>query len=242
MEVRKRQGVDVRFIADGDLGHIDREVAVCLFRMAQEALRNGLVHGSARHLVVSLARSRGDIELTVTDDGAGFDPEAVRRNGSGLGLVSMEERAYALGGDVRRHELSRPGDHRLRSRPCRSGDRPGNCDDVRVCRAHRSRMPSSRRWSAHDPEARADRRRPRGGGRGPGQAPQRFLRRPRHRRRRPRGRRRHCPPPPRCRPAGSHDAEYQRTGRAAPGGRAGCRDPRHRPDHARRSAVGGSRP
>ena len=101
MEVRKRQGVDVRFVADGDLGHVDRQVALCLFRMAQEALRNGLVHGGAHHLVVSIARCGGDIELTVTDDGAGFDPEAVRRNGSGLGLVSMEERAYGLGGDVR---------------------------------------------------------------------------------------------------------------------------------------------
>ena len=101
MEVRKRQGVDVHFVAAGDLRDIDREVAVGVFRMAQEAIRNGLVHGGARHLVVSLARSRGDVELTVTDDGAGFDPDAVRRSASGLGLVSMEERAYALGGDAR---------------------------------------------------------------------------------------------------------------------------------------------
>jgi signal transduction histidine kinase len=40
------------------------------------------------------------VELTVTDDGRGFDLEAVRRNGSGLGLVSMEERARAIGGHV----------------------------------------------------------------------------------------------------------------------------------------------
>jgi signal transduction histidine kinase len=107
LEVRKGQGVDVRFVADGDLGHIDREVAVCLFRMAQEALHNGLVHGNASHLVVTLARTRGNVELTVVDDGAGFDPEAARRNGSGLGLVSMEERAYALGGEF--HVASSPG-------------------------------------------------------------------------------------------------------------------------------------
>jgi signal transduction histidine kinase len=69
--------------------------------MAQEALRNGLVHGGARHLSVSLARAGSDIELTVSDDGSGFDPEAVRGNGSGLGLVSMEERAYALGGTLK---------------------------------------------------------------------------------------------------------------------------------------------
>ena len=49
---------------------------------------------------VSLARSGEHVELTVTDDGRGFDLEAVRRNGKGLGLVSMEERARVVGGDV----------------------------------------------------------------------------------------------------------------------------------------------
>jgi signal transduction histidine kinase len=38
--------------------------------------------------------------LTVTDDGRGFDVEAVRSGSSGLGLVSMEERARAVGADV----------------------------------------------------------------------------------------------------------------------------------------------
>ena len=54
----------------------------------------------ARRLSVSLARSGDDIELTVTDDGRGFDLEAVRGNGGGLGLVSIEERAHVIGGDV----------------------------------------------------------------------------------------------------------------------------------------------
>ena len=41
-----------------------------------------------------------DVELTVTDDGRGFDLEAVRGTGGGLGLVSIEERAHVIGGDV----------------------------------------------------------------------------------------------------------------------------------------------
>jgi signal transduction histidine kinase len=106
-EIRKRQGVDVRFSAIDDLGDIDRVVAVGLFRMAQEALRNGLVHGRARHLAVSIARSGDQIELTVSDDGVGFDPGVICQNGTGLGLVSMEERANALGGAV--HITSVPG-------------------------------------------------------------------------------------------------------------------------------------
>jgi signal transduction histidine kinase len=73
---------------------------VCLFRIAQESLRNAVVHGDAKRLQVSLARSGEHIELTVTDDGCGFDVEAVRRTSSGLGLVSMEERARGIGADV----------------------------------------------------------------------------------------------------------------------------------------------
>ena len=76
------------------------DVALCFFRIAQESLRNGVVHGEARRLSVSLARSGDDIELTVTDDGRGFDLEAVRGDGGGLGLVSIEERAHVIGGDV----------------------------------------------------------------------------------------------------------------------------------------------
>ena len=88
------------FRADGDFGDIRPDVALCLFRIAQESLRNAVVHGDAKRLAVSLARSGEHIELAVTDDGRGFDVEAVRRTSSGLGLVSMEERARMVGADV----------------------------------------------------------------------------------------------------------------------------------------------
>jgi two-component system sensor histidine kinase UhpB len=100
VEVAKRHAVEVRFTADGDFAHVDPDVAVCFFRIAQESLRNGIVHGGARRLVVSLARTGEELELKVTDDGQGFDLEAVRTDGSGLGLVSIEERVHAFGGDV----------------------------------------------------------------------------------------------------------------------------------------------
>ena len=107
IEVEKRHDVHVRFRTDGDLGRLHPDVALCLFRIAQESLRNGVVHGRARHLEVSLARSGGQVELSITDDGAGFDLDAASRNGSGLGLVSMEERAHLVGADV--HIVSEPG-------------------------------------------------------------------------------------------------------------------------------------
>jgi two-component system sensor histidine kinase UhpB len=100
-EVEKRHGVFVSFRADGDFGDIQPDKAVSLFRIVQESLRNGIAHGDAGRLAVSLERSGEYIDLTITDDGCGFDIEAVRRNSSGLGLVSIEERARMIGADVR---------------------------------------------------------------------------------------------------------------------------------------------
>ena len=100
VEVEKRHDVQVSFTVKGDLSHLPPDVALCLFRIAQEALRNGAVHGSARRLAVVLTESDEHVELTVADDGHGFDLEAVRREGTGLGLVSIEERAHAVRGHV----------------------------------------------------------------------------------------------------------------------------------------------
>ena len=99
-EVASRHGVEVSFSADGDLGHVPFETAMALFRTAQESLRNGIGHGGASRLTVLLARSNDHVDLTVCDDGEGFDLKAVRRDGTGLGLISMEERAHSVGGDL----------------------------------------------------------------------------------------------------------------------------------------------
>jgi two-component system sensor histidine kinase UhpB len=106
-EVENRYKVQIAFHTSGDLKCTHQAFAVCLFRIAQEAIRNAIVHGGAHHLDVSLMRVRDDIELCVHDDGCGFDIESVRRDGRGLGLVSIEERAHAAGGEVL--ILSQPG-------------------------------------------------------------------------------------------------------------------------------------
>ena len=99
-EVEKRNGLTVEFSAEGDFSDLQRDVAVSFFRIAQESLRNAIEHGAARRIAVSLVRAGEQVELTVTDDGRGFDLETVRRKGNGLGLVSIEERAFGVGGDV----------------------------------------------------------------------------------------------------------------------------------------------
>jgi len=99
-EMGRRHGVDIDYSLGESVGRLDPDVEIALFRIAQEAVRNAIVHGSARRLTVSLVRPNGHVELTVIDDGSGFDVEAARKRGAGLGLISMNERAYVFGGAV----------------------------------------------------------------------------------------------------------------------------------------------
>jgi signal transduction histidine kinase len=99
-EVASRHKVEMTFTSEGDLGSISRDVAICFFRIAQESLRNGIIHGEASELSVSLAKSGEDLVMIVTDNGRGFDIDKVRQHGSAFGLVSMEERARVVGADV----------------------------------------------------------------------------------------------------------------------------------------------
>jgi PAS domain S-box-containing protein len=75
------------------------DVALCLYRVAQESLRNIRHHAGARNVRVTLRGGDGAIVLTVEDDGRGFVRAAVRGKG-GLGLISMEERVRLLGGTL----------------------------------------------------------------------------------------------------------------------------------------------
>jgi signal transduction histidine kinase len=96
-EVERQHRVRVKFFADGDVEPASGLVALSLFRIAQEALRNGAIHGHASHASVSLTRKDAELTLAVADDGEGFDPVAARER-SGLGLVSIEERARVMKG------------------------------------------------------------------------------------------------------------------------------------------------
>jgi len=80
---------------------IDPDIALCLFRVAQEALANAVKHSDARHISVELTGARASLALTITDDGKGFDVESVPNGG--LGLVSMRERVESVGGLLEIH-------------------------------------------------------------------------------------------------------------------------------------------
>lgn len=79
---------------------LPQEVSVCLFRIAQEALRNVARHAGAKAVDVMVIRKNATLSMVVRDDGAGFDP-AKSRARMGLGLASMRERAALVNGKVK---------------------------------------------------------------------------------------------------------------------------------------------
>ena len=94
-----QHGIDVTFHADAGLGEIPTDVALGLYRVAQEALRNMALHAGARQAEVALTRSDGILELRVADDGQGFDLAVAQQHG-GLGLISIDERVRLVQGGV----------------------------------------------------------------------------------------------------------------------------------------------
>ncbi|MBI4289872.1 MAG: HAMP domain-containing protein [Betaproteobacteria bacterium] len=82
----------------GDRPH--RDVELACFRVVQEALTNVAQHARAAGVWVSLRRSGDELELSLRDNGVGFDAAGMRErvSGRGLGLMAMEERIRQLGG------------------------------------------------------------------------------------------------------------------------------------------------
>ena len=74
-------------------------MSLCLFRVLQEALHNAVRHSQVRHFDVHLRGTGDAVDLTVRDEGVGFDVDAANR-GLGLGLTSMKERLKLVGGEL----------------------------------------------------------------------------------------------------------------------------------------------
>jgi signal transduction histidine kinase len=92
------------FQADAQTGAIPEDAALCLYRVAQEALRNIAEHAIASVVRVTLQRQPQSIELLIEDNGHGFDSEHREQGaGRGIGLSCMEERVRLLYGalDIR---------------------------------------------------------------------------------------------------------------------------------------------
>jgi signal transduction histidine kinase len=91
--------LDVEFSHRRVPGEIDKDIALCLFRIAQEALSNAIKHSGAPRAKVELTGSQEWIRLSISDSGVGFSLKDIREK-SGLGLVGMQERLRLMGGDL----------------------------------------------------------------------------------------------------------------------------------------------
>jgi PAS domain S-box-containing protein len=96
-EFREKQKLNIDFHSDDLPSPVSPDVALCLYRVLQEALHNAAKHSRASHFNVQFLEMPGEIRLTVSDDGVGFDVESVNK-GRGLGLISMRERVKLVKG------------------------------------------------------------------------------------------------------------------------------------------------
>lgn len=96
-EFSRESGVASRLDVSDDWRDVPDTIALCLYRVAQEALRNVARHANARHVVVSLDLQDGVVSMRVVDDGVGF---AAKEKNRGLGLLSLNERVSLLDGTL----------------------------------------------------------------------------------------------------------------------------------------------
>ena len=96
-EYARQSVIAIDFAADNVPDTLPPEVVICLYRVAQEAIRNAIKHSGAEHVQVDVAVDGETLRLSVQDGGRGFVATAVEA-GLGLGLVSMAERIASIGG------------------------------------------------------------------------------------------------------------------------------------------------
>jgi signal transduction histidine kinase len=85
-EFSKVRGLPVSCETDASVQELSPGAALCLYRIAQEALGNAAKHSEAKNVEVRLARSNGRVCLSVSDDGVGCDPNSENREGWGLSI------------------------------------------------------------------------------------------------------------------------------------------------------------
>jgi PAS domain S-box-containing protein len=97
--IGRRGRVELSLELDPLPADVGKDAALCLFRVAQEALSNAIRHAGARSVRVVLEQRDGGLRLAVRDDGAGFDPASAKQRRS-LGLASMRERLRLVNGTL----------------------------------------------------------------------------------------------------------------------------------------------
>jgi len=99
-ELGEKYEIQMQFTENGFPVEIPRELALCLFRVAQEALGNVIKHSGAKCARVALGANADGISLRISDQGKGFDTDLTNQE-RGIGLRGMSERLRIVGGRLR---------------------------------------------------------------------------------------------------------------------------------------------
>ena len=102
-ELSGRRGLQIEFVnqdnAATDFEHLDKDLALCAYRVVQEALSNVIKHSGAVTARVQVRCRKHVLYLLITDSGKGFSVDVARHKGR-LGLISMEERLRLANGKL----------------------------------------------------------------------------------------------------------------------------------------------
>lgn len=98
----RRTGIAVGVRGPAHLEGLPKQVEISLCRIAQEALTNLAKHAHAENVKIEITLPPDQITLTISDDGIGFDPsmQPLHSGRTGWGMLTMRERAVALGGTL----------------------------------------------------------------------------------------------------------------------------------------------
>src|SRR5829696_1043877 len=98
-EITQSGKLKVNFRQAGFPSELDKDITLCIFRIAQEGLRNCVKHSGADSVEVMLTKTRSAVRLLVSDNGCGFNTKSGLME-KGLGFINMKERLHFLGGEM----------------------------------------------------------------------------------------------------------------------------------------------
>ena len=105
--IRATKKLSIEFYHQGPIDQmLSEQQKLMLFRIAQEQANNVLKHAEARNLIIELIMEENAVDLSISDDGKGFDMDSVKGK-KGLGLSNISSRAELFNGEV--NIVSAPG-------------------------------------------------------------------------------------------------------------------------------------
>jgi signal transduction histidine kinase len=102
--VSERTGIEISMRGDKELGRLPAHLPITAFRLVQEALTNITRHADAGHVEIVVRRDGSWLDVSVEDDGKGFDVgDTMDRASAGkaIGLLGMQERVGMVGGEIK---------------------------------------------------------------------------------------------------------------------------------------------